>query len=143
MTMIFKPKNFVIQELVAPELHAARGERCWEMLDPGAVRALQVLRDNFGPCTVNNWHRPGGTFRLSGLRPFDSNIGAKYSQHKLGRAFDCKFQLATPAQVFEWIMRNRIAVPAITVLEDVNFTPTWLHFDTRPTNQTGIWVVKP
>lgn len=135
-------KSFIIQELVPPTIFAARGDRAWELIDANAAMSLQALRDRFGPCTVNNWHI-NGTYKESGLRAFSTPTGAAYSQHKYGRAFDCKFRNATPREVFADVMRDPSKFPHITVLEDVNFTPTWLHFDTRLHNRNGIWVVKP
>jgi hypothetical protein len=135
-------KSFIIQELVPPTIFAARGDRAWELIDVNAARSLQALRDRFGPCTVNNWHI-GGRLTLRGLRPFNTPEGAAYSQHKYGRAFDCSFRDATPREVFDEIRKDPAKFPLITALEDVNFTPTWLHFDTRLHNRNGIWVVKP
>lgn len=137
-----KPKNFILQELVAPELYKARGERAWELLDPRALVTLQQLRDTFGPCTVNNWH-VGGSYTESGLRAFGSTTGAAYSQHKFGRAFDCKFKNVTPAEVSRYVLARASAFPYITVIENVAYTPTWFHFDTRFHERTGIWIVNP
>lgn len=135
-------EHFKIQELVSPEVFAARGDRAWELLDPAALRSLDLLRKKFGPCKVNDWHQ-GGNYKLSGLRPFDAGLGAAYSQHKFGRAFDCKFSQYTPEQVYEFVLANPKAFPEITVIEDVRFTPTWFHFDTRNHDRGGIWVVTP
>lgn len=137
-----RPKNFSLAELVDPAIYKARGERAWELLDVGALITLQQLRDKFGACIVNNWEA-GGSFKESGLRSFSTGTGAMYSQHKYGRAFDCKFKAATPREVSAYVLANRDEFPRLTVIEDVTFTPTWFHFDTRLTGRQGIWVVKP
>lgn len=135
-------KNYIIQELVTPEIFASRGQRAWELIDARAAQMLQALRDRFGPCTVNNWHN-GGSYKESGLRDPSTKIGATYSQHKYGRAFDCKFRSATPHEVFDEVRRNHGKFQFITTLEDVTYSPTWLHFDTRLHDKGGIWVVRP
>jgi hypothetical protein len=137
-----RPKSFLLEELVDPAIHKARGERAWELLDPRALITLQALRDALGPCTVNSWHAGGG-FKESGLRGFSTGTGAAYSQHKYGRAFDCKFRDALPAEALAYVQANRGKFPHLTVIEDVNYTPTWFHFDVRFTGRPDIWIVKP
>ncbi len=137
-----KPDNFILQELVNPVIFHARGDAAWELLDPRAMGMLQKLRDKFGRCRVNDWH-DGGGYRDSGLRSMNSGVGAVYSQHKFGRAFDCKFRDATPEEVFKYVLKNHAEFPYITVIENVEFTPTWFHFDTRNTQRADIWVVNP
>lgn len=136
------PKFFDVRELVTPEIFAARGEAALELLDARALYVLDALRDVFGPLTVNNWHR-GGAYKESGLRAFSTTTGAEFSQHKFGRAFDCKFRDATPDEAFDYLLANAVDWPEITVLEDVAHTPTWLHFDVRNGDWKGIRVVKP
>src|SRR5690554_3311309 len=135
----FMPANFILQELVAPAIYQARGMRAWELVCPYALRTLQTLRDVFGPTTVNNWHA-GGQYKESGLRELTTSTGAALSQHKFGRAFDCKFRGITPQEAFDYILAHPDRFPYLTVLEDVRYTPTWLHFDTRNHNQPGIWI---
>lgn len=137
-----KPKSFILQELVDPDIYKARGERAWELLDPRALITLQELRDSLGPCIINSWHA-GGSFKESGLREFGTGTGATYSQHKYGRAFDCKFRDALPAEALAYVQANRGKFPHLTVIEDVAHTPTWFHFDVRFTGRPDIWIVKP
>lgn len=138
----YRPANFGVRELVTPEVYAARGERAWELLDPFALRTLQSLRDKFGPVTINNWHI-GGSYKESGLRGFGSATGAMWSQHKYGRAFDCKIKGVTPKEACEYILAHMSEFPYLTVLENPAETPSWLHFDTRNHNKNGIWIVNP
>ena len=137
-----KPASFILQELVGPETFSARGERAWELLDPRALITLQALRDALGPCTVNNWHA-GGSYQESGLRDFHTSTGAAYSQHKCGRAYDCKFKSVNPHEALTYVQANRSKFPYLTVVENPDATPTWFHFDTRFTNRDEIWVVNP
>jgi hypothetical protein len=64
---------------------------------------LDALRDKFGPITVNDWSW-GGTFKESGYRSATSRTGAKYSQHRYGRAFDCKFGHVTVQGVYTYLI---------------------------------------
>lgn len=137
-----RPTSFILQELVDPDTFLLRGDRAWELLDPRALATLQALRDHLGPCVVNNWH-DGGTYRESGLRAFDSKTGAKYSQHKFGRGFDCKFKSMNPHEVLDYVQSHRFDFPHLTVVENPKATPSWFHFDTRNTNRPDIWIVDP
>jgi hypothetical protein len=138
----YKLRHFDLRELVTPEIWEKRGARCIELLDPRALRVLDDLRDTFGPVIVNNWHRGGG-FTESGLRDPHTTTGAAWSQHKFGRAFDCKLNESTPREAFDYLLANQADWPEITVLEDIEATGTWLHFDVRAADWDGIRIVKP
>lgn len=135
-------KNFILQELVNPDVFKARGDRAWQLLDDRALTTLQALRDALGPLVVNNWHI-GGSFSESGLRSPLTLTGAVWSQHKFGRAFDCKFREAAPREARDYVFANRGKFPHLTVIENVIHTPTWFHFDTRFTGRPDIWEVNP
>jgi hypothetical protein len=138
-----KPKWFEIRELVGPDVYEARGERAWQLLDTRLLITLDQLREKFGPITVNNWHW-GGRFKASGLRTELDKVGARFSQHRMGRAADCKFRDTTPREVFDYILAHESVFASLTCLEDVAFTPTWLHVDVRNTvGHPSILVVKP
>jgi hypothetical protein len=138
----YRPTSFVIQELVPPIVFNCLGGRAWELLDPRATLTLQQLRDKFGPLTVNNWHT-GGSYHESGLRSPLTTTGAKFSQHKFGRAFDCKFKGHTPREVAEYVLQHAYEFPQLTTIENPDATPTWFHFDVRAHSKEGIWVVNP
>lgn len=140
--MSFRPPSFIIQELVPPDTYSALGERAWELLDSCALMTLQALRNKFGPLIVNNWHS-GGSYRESGLRSFTSPTGARYSQHRFGRAFDCKFKNRVPAEVADYVLKHAAEFPHLTTIENPDATPTWFHFDVRNHDKTGIWIVNP
>lgn len=131
--MSYRPNFFNLRELVDPAIYAARGNNCWQLLDPDILRAADWLRGIFGPITVNNSYA-GGRYSESGLRRWDTTVGSRYSQHKFGRALDLKFRTpVTPQQVYAHILANQADARAngITTVEDINFTPTWLHIDCR------------
>jgi hypothetical protein len=150
-------KHFTIHELVDPWFLDPKGgvfteAECWAMLNPLALTALDALRDRFGPILVN-----GRGYTESGLRRRDTATGAKYSQHKEGAAFDCKFLAdgITPRKVFNVIVGEHEWAYSIGIrrVEDIQFTGRtsppyfgWLHFDckdTGPNNVNKIVIVKP
>lgn len=138
----YRPTSFVIQEFVPPDVYEALGERCWELIDPRATLTAQQLRDKFGVLTINNWHT-GGSYHESGLRSPLTTTGAKFSQHKFGRAFDCKFKNVTPHEVAEYVLLRASEFPYLTTIENPEATPSWLHFDVRSHSKQGIWIVNP
>lgn len=138
----YTPRSFALHELVPPDMFAARGERLWELLDPRALATLQSLRDALGVVVVNNW-RAGGAYAESGLRSMNSRAGATFSQHKYGRAFDCKIHGVTPQEAHDYVLANPQRFPYLTAIEDPQATPTWFHFDVRLHFKQGVWIVRP
>lgn len=140
--MDFRPRNFVLQELVAPTIYDRLGAEAWDLLDENAVRALQALRERFGRITVNDWHL-GGTYKESGLREQNTATGAPKSAHKRGMAFDCKFRDVLLRDVYETVTTRDDEFPLIRRVENIKATPTWFHFDTVEHGQAGIRVFMP
>lgn len=138
----YRCRHFDIRELIPPEIYDARRDGAWELLDPGALMTLDALHDQFGGVVINDWHW-GGNFKESGLRAFGTSTGAKWSQHKYGRAFDCKFKSAEVSHVHEYILLHPAQFPYVTTLEALASTPTWLHFDTRNNPSGRIRIVTP
>lgn len=146
--MSYRPKYFALNELVPPNVLAERGERAWALMDDRILRGADWLREKFGPAVING--RFGGkAFTESGLRDPFTTTGAKWSQHKFGRALDLKFTKVTVQEVCDYIIRNpkEARENGITTLEDIRDTPTWLHIDCRAvpegTPDNGILVVRP
>jgi hypothetical protein len=144
---MYLPRFFDLEELTYPELLRtdASREHLWLCFDARALQTLDLLRERFGPIVVNTWRR-GGDFRLSGLRPMDCAVGAGLSQHKFGRAFDCKFLQADPAEVRADIRARPWAEPYahITRIEDFEGM-SWVHFDVGNHDKSawGLKVVGP
>jgi hypothetical protein len=127
-----RPKHFKIGELADPSIIAENGEEAtWQMLDPSLFPALDWLRDVFGPILIN-----GGRFKESGLRRKDTKTGSPRSAHKAGQAYDLKplAKDVTVQQVYHFIIENEAEAMSkgITELEDIMYTPTWLHVSCRP-----------
>jgi hypothetical protein len=140
--MTFRPERFTLEELVPPDVFQARAAAAWELLDPRALMTLDALRKQFGPTVVNNW-RTGGSFKESGFRASDTSTGARYSQHKYGRAFDCKFRETTAQDAQSYILEHPGQFEFLTTLEDAAITKTWLHFDVRLNATDGVRIVRP
>jgi hypothetical protein len=146
--MSYRPKYLALNEVVHPAAIQALGERAWTLMDERVLRGADWLREMFGPCTINGKFGGKG-FTESGLRDPFTKTGAKFSQHKFGRALDMKFHKVTCKEVYEYIIRNpgQARENGITTVEDIAFTGTWLHIDCRllpesfPDN--GVLVVKP
>lgn len=129
---MYRCKHFKIHELVPHQVYVDRREKAWSLLDDRALRAIDFLRDLYGPITINNWYW-GGQFKDSGLRVWDSTVGSKYSQHRFGRGFDLKFRHISADSVRKYLLKTK-NIPYITALE--LDTDSWLHIDCR-NNNTG------
>lgn len=126
-------KDFELREFVDPVTYMIRGEKSIELVDNRLITLTQFFRDYFGvPTTVNNWHL-GGQYNESGLRTWLTKTGAKYSQHKYGRAADLKLQGLDPEEVRQEIRRNwpKFKTVGLTTIE--KDTPTWNHISVQYT----------
>lgn len=140
-TQYFRP-----EELVPPEIHARwqhAPHKLFMLFDITALKTIDALRRRYGPLVVNNWHQ-GGSFRNSGWRSWDCPEGASLSQHKLGRAFDCKFSRISAEEVRHDLTRRPqdtefTAIRRIEAFDGMS----WFHFDTgnHDREKQGILVV--
>jgi len=146
--MSYRPKYFALNELVPPDVIASRGEQAWQLMDDRILRGADWLREKFGPCVINGKFGGKG-FTESGLRNPLTTTGARWSQHKFGRAVDLKFLKVNVKEVYDYILANQPEARAngITTVENINATPSWLHCDCRLLPETfpanGILVVNP
>lgn len=143
---MYQPQHFRIEELVPPDMHTRwrhAPQRLLMLFDIAALQTLDALRRRYGPIIINNWHA-GGAFSLSGWRPWNSTEGAALSQHKMGRAFDCKFLRVTADEVREELMRTPHA-PVFSAIRRIEAFEgmSWFHFDTgnHDTTEKGILVM--
>lgn len=140
---MYRCKHFSIYELVYPEVYHSRGDRCWELLDERALRMLDALRNRFGEIIVNDYQF-GGNYKESGLRSFTTSTGAALSQHRFGRAFDCKPKETPLHDMYSYVSTHPSDFPLITTLENIDATASWMHFDVRNTDiSDGIRIVNP
>ena len=138
-------KNFILQELVPPEIYHQFGEKAWQFLDPRLVSLADYVREFFNkPMTINNWDS-GGTMTLRGFRPPATAIGGNLSQHKFGRAIDININDMSAQAVYKAIIDNKADFMAhnLSTVENINATPTWCHLDIRYTGITDLLIVNP
>ncbi len=123
-------KYFQSHEFLPPALYNSLSEdKRWLLLDDRLVWTADKLREMFGPATCNNW-KDGGPYSLRGMRPFNTNTGAPYSQHKFGRGADLNFKDATPDEVRAHMKKNP-TLEAYKYIRGVEEGITWFHFDVR------------
>lgn len=140
---MYKCKFFKIEEIIDKKTYEKFGENAWQFFPEKALLMIDGFRDFIAkPCTINNW-KSGGQYEFSGFRPRWCETGAEYSMHRLGQAFDVKVFGMTIPQVYELVMKNKddSRLQYITAIEDIQYTPTWLHIDCR--NVERIKIVKP
>ena len=139
-------ENFYVDEFIPPEIYNVRGQKSIALMDVRIILACQWLREKTGRrITVNNWWN-GGALDERGLRLQDTRTGARWSQHKYGRAVDISVDGMTPKQVHEFILKHEpelIERQWITCLENHRATPTWTHMDCRYTGLDKILIVDP
>ena len=137
-------KNFHLHELVDKATYEAYGDFSVRFLDEDTIKLLQFFRERYGSTTVNNWYQ-GGNLQYRGFRPPNCKVGGQFSQHKFGRGFDINCSKATPDEIRADVMKNQamFANEGLTRIEDGDFAPTWMHFDTAWTMFNGIQVIKP
>ena len=147
-------RHFGIEELVPENVFNKFGNSSWWFLDYRTIKTLEWMRDHLGPCTVNNWFW-GGKYDQSGFRTSEFYVienrpeyiakqmmAESFSQHKYGRAFDCKFKNHTAEEARNYIKNNWELFGlgwAITIEEDVS----WLHFDVRNRRDNKVHTFKP
>lgn len=156
MANTYIPKHFSIEELLPPpnflplplRLEFQREpQKLFRLFDYRVLVTLDRLRVRYGVCTVNNWQLFTAKewadfstymFRFSGWRPFDCEEGAALSEHKLFRAFDCKFRYNTPSDVWDEMLANPNA-PEFEFIQRIEAFSgmTWFHFDTGQHERYG------
>lgn len=102
-------------------------------VNPQIISIATFTRELFGkPLIVNNWHT-GGTYTLRGYRPSNTKIGAKFSMHKLGKAFDFDVVGLPDSDVKAFIMKNQESFykAGVRRMESALDAPTWTHLDIK------------
>ena len=134
--MIYKPKDFTLDELLPPEwMDKGPEDHLWGIFDFSILRAAQVLRDRFGPIFINNW-AVGGPLKYCGFRPEDCGVGSILSQHKFGRALDLHPTRISADEMRHEIKSRRGTYSEITCIEE---GVSWVHIDCR--NYDGLLII--
>jgi hypothetical protein len=144
---MYIPKYFNLQEFFPrdyfKEVYPKLGERMWILIDYRVLFTADALRDRYGTMIANDWLWRTGGHQYRGFRPPNCTIGATFSQHRFGRALDCKFKHVEAEEVRQDIKANdEYAFKHITTIE---INVTWLHFDCRNHDKKihGIKLIKP
>ena len=127
---MYIPKYFKIYELVPPEVYDSTNDKdkLWFLFDDRILQIADVLREKFGKMVCNTWWW-GGNSKYRGYRPFDCKVGAKYSQHKFGRALDLVPLEAPVDKVRQYLIDNyELYRRYVTGIE---LGVSWLHIDCR------------
>ena len=138
-------KDFILQEFVPKEIYDQFGDKSIWFIDPKMPIIVQAIRDILGcPITINNWHL-GGHYNNSGYRTPKCTEGASLSQHRFGRAADLKPDGISIREAMDKVKANFPMLRAIglTTIENIAFTKTWLHIDTRWTGSDELLIVNP
>ena len=124
---MYIPRHFKWYELMPSEEY----KPYWLILmDERLLMTLDAIREHYKrPVIVNNWMQ-GGSFRNRGFRPMTGDVGAKYSQHRFGRAVDFDV-LGIPAEQVRNDIRSGL-FPEITCIEA---NVSWVHIDVRNTKR--------
>lgn len=152
--------NFDIREFVPAETYNRwRNKSIW-FIRPEIISIAEFYKSFFKNyfkadnvlVTVNNYMF-SGNLQYRGYRPPSCTVGARESQHRFGSAFDCSFtivkddQRIVPAMsvIYTAIKNNEkeFLKAGVTTIEDVKYTPTWLHTDIRNTGLDHLLIVKP
>jgi len=116
-----------------------------KLLDPKIVPIMEKIRTSLGKAVyINNWYWPTGNSQYRGFRPFSTSVGARYSQHKFGRAIDFHVKDMTPDEVRTYILDNQSEYlrMGVTRLEDGRDARTWVHLDLAWTGEDHIHVFR-
>jgi len=124
----YLPRRFKLQELVPQTVFEnAPAASLWKIFDPNLLWVIDWLRDTYGKMICNTWSWDG-RHQYRGYRPPDCKVGATWSMHRFGRAFDLIPLDTTVASIHADIRANpdHPVFNRIRRVENVN----WLHIDT-------------
>lgn len=130
-------ENISLQELISKEHYESQGELAIRAINKRAPRAIQFIRNEYGPVKINDWLW-GGEFNESGVRLSHHKYYRPYSDHSFGNAFDLKFSESNFKDVIKDIKNSpEVYIPlGITGLE-IN-TDGWVHVSFANYNAKGI-----
>ena len=140
--MYYKCIYFKIQELVDRKTFELWGEKAWMFFNPSALISLDGIKLYFWkPVIANDWVF-GGQKENRGLRPLYSTVGADYSLHRFGCAFDIDVQGVDAEEVRQTIIRLKDN-PLFQYITCLETGITYVHFDCRNVLERILLVDKP
>ncbi len=127
-------KYFELEELVSKSTFEKYGEKAKEFLNPKALEIIDQVREILNvPLICNNWLW-NGSRQNCGYRSADCTIGATYSQHKQGNAFDFISTKMSAKEMRDKLEQNQriLKYPIRIEKWDSNGNEiTWLHVDVK------------
>ena len=137
--MFYKPRHFILEELVCPHVFKEFGEMSWPFFDDKLLMTIDLLRDQLGPIFINNWDMKGKydergfrCIRCSIVKDAIEKKTLYVSPHMTGQGFDFDVKGMPAEKVRTWIINNAVKLPYPVRLErDVS----WVHLDTRDYNK--------
>ncbi|QMU64485.1 MAG: hypothetical protein GKR88_09450 [Flavobacteriaceae bacterium] len=144
---MYKPQNFTIEELVHPQIINDIGEaNAWRRLNEFALNDLQRIRGKwFAKHSTGIYvNRPELGIDSRGLRPPDDPDGSFYSTHKKGTTFDLEPVNGLFRDLYDFIMGmiENDELEFLNILEDFEFTKTWIHVGYMNTDKKPL-IIKP
>lgn len=139
-------KYFRTEEFIDPATFSKIGKESINLMDVRIIWTMDNIKEHFNnkKIIINDWVWKGNR-KFSGYRPFNSNVGAVFSQHKFGRAVDFIVEDVNPADIRDEILNNQNLEPFqfITAIEDFK-DMSWVHIDVRNYDKQnkGIFVFK-
>jgi hypothetical protein len=133
--------NFSLCEFIPKIQYDEMGDKSIILMDARIFPIAQAIRNKFGTITINDWFWEGKRTE-SGWRPSFTSTGAKYSQHKFGRAIDCLPKEHTAEEIRDQIRKNEPYwyQQGIRCIEN---NVSWLHVDVRNTGLSKILWIDP
>lgn len=136
---MYKPRHFILAELVCPHVFNKFGDVAWSFFDEKLLTTIDLLRDQLGPIYVNDWDSKG-EFSQRGFRCILCQLvqnavknGILYvSPHMTGQAVDFEVDNMTAEKVRQWILSSQNILPYPIRLER---NVSWIHLDVRDAGQ--------
>ena len=141
--MDYVPKYFKSYELVSRAVYEefkrnARLPQIWQLFDPRILDVGDRIRKRYGKMVANTWWWKGGKHQQRGFRAPGCKVGARWSQHRFGRAEDLVPTECAVEEIRLDIIRKGEDFHWITCVEE---GVSWLHVDCR--NYQGLLIVYP
>ena len=138
----YKPKYFEVYELIPPMMYRAEyytdkeaRERGYLLMDERLLETIDIIREKIikEPLICNTWYMDGNR-QWCGFRPENCPVGARQSQHKLGKAVDLVCYKYTGEQMRQMIIEKQDLLPyPIRIESDCE----WLHCDIKDMDYKG------
>ena len=155
---MYKPRNFVIQELVCPHVFGRFGERAWPFFDERLLMTLDFLRDKWNaPIYANNYDMTQAARQRLGLGLYDERgcrcikcdlVKKAITEDRLYCSAHMRFQACdfnvtgmSPEKVTLWLVTNYVLLPFPIRVE--KNTKGWTHIDVSNTGKNKVELFNP